>query len=222
MGKVDDSDEEDVRSYLRAMIVSSILLVIAILIAYFFLCISSSTYYTSKLIDNPVPPGEKHESERAFNPREPSPSQRDEDINQKEVKITIHQEEVLTDLYKSEQIEEVVVDEEETQSIYLNGPVLDSIKGTIQGPSGKETYYNLDMTGVISSMRNMGYNSEDYPYWIRGDGAKMFGNYIMIAADLNTRPKGTILETSLGLGIVCDTGGFAKTNTMQIDIATNW
>lgn len=78
------------------------------------------------------------------------------------------------------------------------------------------------MGGVIKIMRNLGYNEKDYPYWVRDDGAKMLGNYIMIAANLQLRPRGTIVETSLGKGIVCDTGGFAKKNPTQIDIAVNW
>lgn len=103
-----------------------------------------------------------------------------------------------------------------------NGAKLTRSKGAIQGPSGKETYYNLNMNGVISAMRKKGYSAKDYPYWVRSDGVKMFGNYVMVAANLNIRPKGTIVQTSLGLGIVCDTGGFAKKNTKQLDIATAW
>jgi len=94
--------------------------------------------------------------------------------------------------------------------------------GVFYGPSGKETYYNLKMNRVVQIMRDLGYSEEEYPYWVREDGCKMLGDYIMIAAELSSRPKGTILETSLGLGIVCDTGDFAKTNSKQIDIATNW
>ena len=44
----------------------------------------------------------------------------------------------------------------------------------------------------------------------------------MVAADYNIRPRGTILETSLGTGIVCDTGGFASSNPTQLDIAVSW
>lgn len=99
------------------------------------------------------------------------------------------------------------------------GPVLSKGRGTIQGPSGKETYYNLNMAGVVSIMRGLGY---DYEYWVRDDGVKMFGKYVMIAANLNIRPKGTLVQTSLGMGIVCDTGGFAHRNPTQIDIATTW
>lgn len=100
-----------------------------------------------------------------------------------------------------------------------NGPVLSAWAGTVQGPSGKETYYNLDMSGVISIMNQNGYY---YDYWIRSDGCKMFGDYIMCAANFNIHPRGSLVETSLGTGIVCDTGTFAYGNPYQIDIATTW
>ena len=102
------------------------------------------------------------------------------------------------------------------------GPVLTRELGTVQGPSGKETYYNLDMSGVIQIMREAGFDEEGYPYWIREDGARMLGPYIMVAADLTLRPRGTILDTSLGPAIVCDTGTFAEENAWQLDIAVAW
>ena len=68
-------------------------------------------------------------------------------------------------------------------------------------------------------MRSMGYTDE---YWVREDGCKMLGDYIMVAANFNLRPRGTIVETSLGKGIVCDTGGFAKKNPYQLDLAVTW
>lgn len=100
-----------------------------------------------------------------------------------------------------------------------DGPVLNSFAGMVQGPSGNETYYNLDMSGVVSIMKSLGY---DYEYWVRDDGVKMYGDYVMCAADLSIRPKGTIVETSLGLGIVCDTGGFVNWDNTRLDIAVNW
>lgn len=103
-----------------------------------------------------------------------------------------------------------------------SGEVLSKSKGVVYGPSGKETYYNLDMSSVIRIMRRAGYSETDYPYWIREDGVKMLGNYVMVAADYNTRPRGTILESSLGTAIVCDTGGFANSNPTQLDIAVAW
>ena len=99
---------------------------------------------------------------------------------------------------------------------------LNAYHGVYGGPSGKETYYNLPMGGVVRIMRRMGYSEQDYPYWVRDDGVKMFGDYIMVAADLNIRPKGTILECSLGTAMVVDTGDFAQTNHTQLDIATAW
>ena len=100
-----------------------------------------------------------------------------------------------------------------------NGSVLTPSAGVNYGPSGKETYYNLDMSGVVSIMRGMGNNDN---YWVRSDGAKMLGNYVMVAANLNVHPRGSLVETSLGTGIVCDTGGFAYGNATQLDIATSW
>lgn len=99
------------------------------------------------------------------------------------------------------------------------GSVLTPSAGVNYGPSGKETYYNLPMDGVVSIMRGMG-NSDQY--WVRGDGVKMLGNYVMVAAHLGIRPRGSLINTSLGMGIVCDTGGFAAGNPTQIDIATAW
>ena len=103
-----------------------------------------------------------------------------------------------------------------------DGPRLTASMGVNYGPSGKETYYNLPMGGCIQIMRDLGYSAEEYPYWIREDGAKMLGDYVMCAAELSTRPKGTILETSLGKAIVVDTGYFAYSNPTQVDICVTW
>lgn len=92
--------------------------------------------------------------------------------------------------------------------------------GRIVGPSGgEETYYNMDMSGVVKIMRGMGNNDN---YWVRDDGVKMLGDYVMVAANLSVHPRGSKVETSLGTGIVCDTGGFAASHPKNIDIATNW
>jgi hypothetical protein len=99
------------------------------------------------------------------------------------------------------------------------GQKLTRSAGTVVGPSGKETYYNLNMSGVVSIMKASGY---DYEYWERADGVKMYGDYIMVAANLSTRPRGTIIETSLGTAMVCDTGSFVYGNPNQIDVAADW
>lgn len=103
-----------------------------------------------------------------------------------------------------------------------NGERLTPVAGVIQGPSGKETFYNLPMEGVIGIMRRAGYSEAEYPYRVRDDGVKMLGPYVMVAANLNLRPRGTIYQTSLGPAIVCDTGGFASANPTQTDIAVSW
>lgn len=107
-------------------------------------------------------------------------------------------------------------------SYSYDGSKLTKSKGVNYGPSGKETYYNLPMNGVVRIMRNQGFSEEEYPYWVREDGTKMLGDYIMIAANLDERPRGSLVPTSLGMGLVCDTGGFASTSRTWIDIATNW
>ncbi len=106
-----------------------------------------------------------------------------------------------------------------TTNYVWNGPVLTAAKGVNEGPSGKETYYNLDMSGVLDIMRSIGNNDV---YWIRSDGVKMLGDYVMVAANFSIRLRGSYVPTSLGMGIVCDTGEFIYSNPTQIDIATNW
>lgn len=102
------------------------------------------------------------------------------------------------------------------------GQVLTKELGGVMGPAGRETYYNLPMQGCINKMRSLGYSEEEYPYWIRDDGAKMLGRYVMIAANWKIRPLGTILETSLGWSIVVDTGDFVADYPYGVDIAVDW
>ena len=102
------------------------------------------------------------------------------------------------------------------------GPVLTKEIGGNMGPAGRETYYNLPMQGCINKMRSLGYSEEEYPYWVRDDGAKMFGRYVMIAANWKIRPLGTIIETSLGWSIVVDTGTFVEEYPYGVDIAVDW
>ena len=114
---------------------------------------------------------------------------------------------------------EEAVTENTNQETAWDGPVLTKSAGVVMGPSGKETYYNLNMSGVVSIMRSMGNQDE---YWIREDGCKMLGDYIMCAANLDVHPRGSLVKSSLGTCIVCDTGGFAAANPNQLDIAVNW
>jgi hypothetical protein len=79
------------------------------------------------------------------------------------------------------------------------------------------------MSGVVNIMRNQGYSEDAYPYWVREDGCKMLGDCIMVACNLELRPRGTIISTSLGTAIVCDTSPvFVGDNATQVDVAVNW
>lgn len=85
----------------------------------------------------------------------------------------------------------------------------------------KETYYDLPMGGVMAiGARECG--SEAY-YTVREDGVKVdTEGYVLVAADLSRYPRCTVVETSLGLGKVYDTGSFALSNPEQFDLATDW
>ncbi len=120
-------------------------------------------------------------------------------------------------------VEEDIENSEEYKAVQgafaYDGPVLTRSRGSISGPSGKETYYDLNMSGCIGIMNSRGFHE---PYWVRSDGVKMYGYYVMCAAGLSIRPKGSIVESSNGLAIVVDTGGFASRNPRQLDIAVTW
>lgn len=86
-----------------------------------------------------------------------------------------------------------------------------------KGVSHRETYYDLPMRVVMGSCGQGGY------YTVRPDGAKVDAQgYILIAANYGNYPKCSIVETSLGLGRVYDTGGFALRHPHGFDLATDW
>lgn len=88
------------------------------------------------------------------------------------------------------------------------------------GVTHRETWYDLPMNGV---MRNNSCGT-DGSYSVRADdGAKLDQEgYILVAANLNIYPRCSIIETSLGLGRVYDTGGFALRHPHGFDLATDW
>ena len=142
--------------------------------------------------------------------------------NPEEVETTTENTEV-TEVAQVAQVDQPVESEEINRSYDETSREgcqrLSASAGRVQGPSGTETYYNLDMSGVVGIMQDLGYGNQ---YWVRNDGVKMFGNYVMVAANFDVHPRGSLVETSLGTGIVCDTGGFAEGNPNQVDIATTW
>lgn len=128
-----------------------------------------------------------------------------------------------------EKVEVVEITTEETEA--ENGAILSDFRpsGILNAAAGvnyfgnqKETYYNLPMDVVVMYAKQRIKGMEEAESWIRDDGCKMLGDYIMIAANQSIHPYGSLVETSLGTGIVVDTGGFALTNPNQVDIAVNW
>jgi uncharacterized protein YgiM (DUF1202 family) len=125
-----------------------------------------------------------------------------------------------TTAYISSEFIQDTLPEEDTYNYEWTGEKLNRHDGTANGPSGKETYYNLNMSRCIYYMQQLGYYEK---YWVRSDGVKMYGKYVMVAADLNQHPKGSLIETSLGTGIVVDTGEFTTNGSgVALDIAVTW
>lgn len=126
-----------------------------------------------------------------------------------------------TPVNASQSPEEVTVEEILTEDIETPYSVLNKRMGVNYFNGQKETYYNLRMTGVIRLLDDMGIPHGEY--WIRDDGAKMLGEYIMLATDTNRIPKGTIWETSLGTGMIVDhCSGSESYPGVWIDVAVNW
>ncbi len=86
-----------------------------------------------------------------------------------------------------------------------------------KGVAHRETYYDLNMSVVMQACGQGGY------YTIRPDGVKVDSQgYIIVAADYAIYPRCSIVETSLGLAKVYDTGGFIARYPYGFDIATDW
>ena len=114
-------------------------------------------------------------------------------------------------------IEEITV-----QNNYIRwwwkGDVLSVENVKVKGPSGMETYFNEDISKIVERMKK-GFIGE---YWIREDGVKMFGEYIICKANYNQTdthpnlPIGTVIPTTLGIAIV------SSNDTDDISIAVTW
>ena len=116
-----------------------------------------------------------------------------------------------------ETVETIELPQEPTEAAY---GVLNKRDGVNYYNGQKETYYNLKMGGVIRLMEDLGIYAD---YWVREDGVKMYGEYVMVATDTRRLPKGTIIDTSLGLAMVCDHCGSAESYPgTWVDIAVNW
>lgn len=91
--------------------------------------------------------------------------------------------------------------------------VLSAYSGVNSYNGYTEKYYNLNMSGVVNNAQAAGIQGN---YWVRDDGVKMYGDYVIVASQHHN--KGEVIDTSLGTGIVldyCETPGV-------VDIATTW
>lgn len=101
----------------------------------------------------------------------------------------------------------------------LLGVILTAQLGRITYDGHMETYYNLNMRYVCKRAAENGIQLD---YWVRADGVKMIGPYVIVAADWNIHPYGSEVETSRGTGLVLDTGDFTKDDPSTVDIAVTW
>ena len=146
------------------------------------------------------------------------------------VKTAVVNENVSRPAQSSSTNEAPAVKSSQAPSSAPSTSVLTASKGVNMGPSGKETYYNLDMSGIVNAAHTnaWGVPAEYLPnisgeYWIREDGVKMLGDYAMVAVDLSVHPRGSLLQTSVGTAVAVDTGSFCHNGSgVSVDIATNW
>lgn len=94
--------------------------------------------------------------------------------------------------------------------------ILTAKAGRITFNGQTETWYDLDMSKVVSNAQAAGIPCE---YSVREDGVKMFGEWVIVAAHPSV-PRYSFVDTSLGLGIVLDRHEMPDKNLY--DIATDW
>ena len=94
--------------------------------------------------------------------------------------------------------------------------ILTASLGRIQYGAHTETWYDLDMSKVVSNAQAAGIPCE---YSVREDGVKCFGPWVIVASHPSVT-RYTFVETSLGTGIVLDRHTCPDTDL--IDIATDW
>lgn len=95
--------------------------------------------------------------------------------------------------------------------------VLTASLGRISYAGHTETWYNLPMDNVIQRTdEKLGITDR---YWIRPDGVRMYAQWVIVAADPSVT-RYTLVETSLGTGIVLDTQTTGEKDLY--DIATVW
>lgn len=101
--------------------------------------------------------------------------------------------------------------------ITLFSIILTAKAGRISFNGHTETWYNLPMQNVIERSDKMIGLTE--MYWIREDGVKMYGPWVICAAH-PSKIRYSRIQTSLGEGIILDT--HTSKDKELIDIATTW
>lgn len=100
--------------------------------------------------------------------------------------------------------------------ITLFAVVLTARAGRITFNGHTETWYDKPMNRVIGRAQMIGIPAD---YWIRDDGVKMFGPWVIVAAH-KSKVRYTRLQTSLGEGIILDY--HTMDDPELYDIATDW
>ena len=98
----------------------------------------------------------------------------------------------------------------------LTALILTATLGRITYNGHIETWYDLPMENVIQRSQDAGIPCD---YWVRDDGVKMFGQWVIVAAH-PSKIRYSMVDTSLGEGIILDT--HETDDTELIDIATTW
>lgn len=80
-----------------------------------------------------------------------------------------------------------------------------------------ETWYNLPMS-QITERADAYYGLQDV-YGVREDGVRTYNGFVIVATDWDRYPYGSLVETSLGTGIVLDTH---TTQSDVVDVAVTW
>lgn len=98
----------------------------------------------------------------------------------------------------------------------LIATILTASIGRITYGNHVETWYDLPMNKVIQRSQDAGIPCE---YWIDERGVKMFGEWVIVASHPSV-PRYSLVETSLGTGIILDRHSVDNVNLY--DIATVW
>lgn len=98
----------------------------------------------------------------------------------------------------------------------LMAVILTAKLGRITYNGHQETFYNLPMQKVVErSDRAMGLKDM---YWVRDDGCKMYGQWVIVAAHPSVT-RYSLVETSRGTGIVLDTHTAGDVNLYDLAVA---